>query len=254
MQQAPIIHVVDDEELFLVAISRLLRAVGYEVRTYSNAGDFLLARSDHAPGCVLLDLRMPGPSGLDLQRALAMQIEPLPIIFLSGYGDVSSAVRAIKAGAVDFLTKPVKREVLLKAIEQALVRDSEIRILRAQLSRWRKCYETLTECEAKIFAEVVAGRMNKEIAVELGMAERTVKAHRAKVMEKMRAASVAELVHVADQLQLHRVTDSHPGPSPNGRSPAIAMTGRSKEPMATSTGTQGSGKKAGTVLPSIQLF
>ena len=133
MSETPIVHVVDDDEPFLVAMARLLRALGYEVRTYSNAGDFLLARSDHAPGCLLLDLRMPGPSGLDLQQALACQPEPLPIIFLSGCGDVPSAVRAIKAGAVDFLTKPVKRADLANAVEQALQRDAEGRILRRRL-------------------------------------------------------------------------------------------------------------------------
>ncbi len=210
MSETPIVHVVDDDEPYLVATARLLRALGYEVRTYSNAGDFLLARSDHAPGCVLLDLRMPGPSGLDLQQALACQPEPLPIIFLSGYGDVPSAVQAIKAGAVDFLTKPVKRADLAKAVEQALQRDAEGRILRRRMRRWRDCHERLTECEAKVFERVVAGKMNKEIAGELCAAERTVKAHRAKVMEKMQASSLADLVHIADQLKMDRAVRAQP--------------------------------------------
>ena len=208
MQRAPVIHVVDDDELFQAAISRLLRATGYRVRTYANAGDFLLAHFDDAPGCILLDVRMPGPSGLELQAALAARNEPLPIIFLSGYGDIPTTVRAIKAGAVDFLTKPVKREALLNAIRNALTQDDERRVIRAQLKRWRACYDSLTQREVQVFEGVVEGKMNKEIANRLGTAIRTVKAHRGKMMEKMRAGSVAELVHIADSL---RTTSGAPG-------------------------------------------
>jgi len=143
---------------------------------------------------------LPGPSGLDLQRALASRPNPLPIIFLSGYGDIPSSVQAIKAGAMDFLTKPVQRETLLKAIQNALARGIENRVLHDQLRNWRACYNTLTKREAEVFSRVVAGKMNKEIASELGAAERTIKAHRAQVMEKMHAGSIAELVHIADQL------------------------------------------------------
>jgi len=200
MRRVPIIHVVDDDQSFQTAISRLLRAFGYAVRCYTNAGDFLLAEIDDAPGCILLDVRLPGPSGLDLQRALASRPNPLPIIFLSGYGDIPSSVQAIKAGAMDFLTKPVQRETLLKAIQNALARGIENRVLHDQLRNWRACYNTLTKREAEVFSRVVAGKMNKEIASELGAAERTIKAHRAQVMEKMHAGSIAELVHIADQL------------------------------------------------------
>jgi FixJ family two-component response regulator len=196
-----VIHVVDDDESFQSAISRLLRATGYKVRTYANAGDFLLADLDEAPGCILLDVRMPGPSGLELQAALAMRPAPLPIIFLSGYGDIPTTVRAIKAGAVDFLTKPVKREALLNAIRNALAHDAERRVLREQWNRWRACYDSLTQRELQVFEGVVNGKMNKEIADHLGTAVRTVKAHRGKMMEKMRVHSVAELVHIADQLR-----------------------------------------------------
>ena len=200
MQRGPVIHIVDDDEPFRVAISRLLRAAGFEVRGYANVGDFLLADTAQAPGCIVLDLRMPGPSGLDLQRALAARRDGLPIIFLTGYGDIPTTVRAIKAGAVDFLTKPVKREQLLEAIQKALAQQAQVQVVQGQLRQWRECYERLTARELEVFERVVAGKMNKEIASELGTAERTIKAHRAQVMEKMQANSVAELVHMADQL------------------------------------------------------
>ena len=200
MQQGPIIHVVDDDESFRTALVRLLRAANYEVRTYANAGDFLLRPPEAAPGCILLDVRMPGPSGLTLQEALAAQPEPLPVIFLSGHGDVPTAVRAMKSGAVDFLTKPVERKALLEAIERALARDAQARAARQRLRVWRNRYNGLTAREVEIFERVVSGKMNKEIADELGAAERTIKAHRANVMEKMEAGSVAELVQIAEAL------------------------------------------------------
>src|SRR5262249_48516757 len=155
------------------------------VRNYSNAGDFLLAPPDNAPGCILLDVRMPGPGGLELQEAIRTRTQPLPIIFLSGHGDIPTAVQAIKAGAVDFLTKPVNREALFATIEHALARDAESRVLREQLSKWRAAVESLTVRELEVYESVVAGKMNKEIASDLGTAERTIKAHRAKVMQKM---------------------------------------------------------------------
>jgi FixJ family two-component response regulator len=200
----PIIHLVDDDESFQTAIARLLRAAGYEVRGYANAGDFLLSHFDDGPGCILMDIRMPGPSGLELQAALTTRPEPLPVIFLTGHGDIPATVRAFKAGAVDFLTKPVQREDLLKAIQAALTRDSENRILRQQLKNWRACYDSLTARELQVFERVVAGRMNKEIAGELGAAERTIKAHRAQMMDKMGATSIAQLVHIADLLHANR--------------------------------------------------
>jgi FixJ family two-component response regulator len=200
MQQGPIIHVVDDDESFRTALVRLLRAANYEVRTYANAGDFLLRPPEAAPGCILLDVRMPGPSGLTLQEALLAQPEPLPVIFLSGHGDVPTAVRAMKSGAVDFLTKPVERKALLEAIERALARDAQARAARQRLRAWRNRYNGLTAREVEIFERVVSGKMNKEIADELGAAERTIKAHRANVMEKMEAGSVAELVQIAEAL------------------------------------------------------
>jgi FixJ family two-component response regulator len=201
MPRAPIIHVVDDDKSFQLAITRVLRAVGYEVRRYANAGDFLLRSTDEGPGCILLDVRMPGPSGLALQEALATRPRQLPIIFLSGHGDVPTSVRAMKAGAVDFLTKPVRRKPLLEAVQNALARDAENRVTRERLGAWRARFEALTSRELQVFEGVVAGRLNKEIAAELDAAERTVKAHRAQVMEKMGCESVAELVQIAHELR-----------------------------------------------------
>jgi FixJ family two-component response regulator len=212
-----IIHIVDDDEEFQVAVSRLLRAAGYDVRNYSNAGDFLLSPIDDAPGCLLLDLQLPGPNGLALQQALATRPDPLPVIFLSGRGDIPSTVRAMKAGAVDFLTKPVGRETLLGTIKNALAQNAERRVVREQLRHWRACFDTLTEREHQVFEGVVAGKLNKQIAGELGAAERTVKAHRAQVMQKMGAASVAELVRIADGLQTGKSVSKTPPASPHVR-------------------------------------
>lgn len=198
---APIIHVIDDDEPFATAIYRLLKANGYTVRCYGNAGDFLLAESPGLIGCLLMDVSLPGPSGLELQAALANRPASLPIIFLSGHADVPTSVRAMKGGALDFLTKPVDRETLLEAVRGAVARSLRNRDLREQSRQRRACYERLTKREVEVFDRVVAGKMNKEIASELGAAERTIKAHRAHVMQKMRVCSVAQLVHIADELQ-----------------------------------------------------
>ena len=192
-QATATIHVVDDDESLRTALMRLLRAAGYVVRTYASAGDFLLNKPENAPGCVILDVRMPGPSGFELQEAIAKLDESLPIIFLTGHG-------AIKAGAVDFLTKPVRRETLLQAVRTALAGSAERCATRELLHSLRSRYESLTPREREVFARVVSGKLNKQIAGELGTCERTVKAHRAHVMEKMQLTSVAELVHAADQL------------------------------------------------------
>jgi len=202
VSEKPIVHVVDDDDSLRKAVTRLLRAAGYEVRSYGSAGDFALAnRENNRRGCVLLDVRMPGPSGLDLQEALAKEEEPLPIIFLTAHGDVPMSVRAMKAGAVDFLTKPIKRDVLLGAVRTALARDTQLHTSREQLRELRARFARLTPRERAVFDLVIIGRLNKQIAAELGMAERTVKAHRAQVMTKMRATSLAQLVHLADQMR-----------------------------------------------------
>jgi len=200
--ESPIVHVVDDDAGMLKALSTLLQAAGHEVRTYASAKDFLLARPGEAPGCAVLDVRMPGQSGLDLQQAIARDEAPLPVVFLTGHGDVPMSVRAVKAGAVDFLTKPVKRAPLLAAVEAALARDAERRAEREELRTLHARYDRLTPRERDVFALVVTGKLNKQTGGALGIAERTVKIHRAHVMEKMRAGSLAELVHLAGRLGL----------------------------------------------------
>jgi FixJ family two-component response regulator len=198
----PCIHVVDDDDSFRAAVMRLLRTAGYEVLGYPSAGAFLLGEQGTAPGCVVLDVNMPGPSGLDLQAAFAARADALPIIFLTGRGDIPMSVRAMKAGAVDFLTKPVQPEALLSAVRSALAKDAENRAAQGKASALHARYETLTPRERAVFALVVAGKLNKHVATELGISERTVKAHRAGVMEKLHVTSLAELVHVAEQLQI----------------------------------------------------
>jgi FixJ family two-component response regulator len=197
----PLVHVVDDDADFQTAVSRLLRAAGYEVRCYSSAGEFLVAALDDRPGCVLLDVRMPGPSGLDMQEALARMAWNRPIIFMSGYSDIPTTVRAIQAGAMDFLTKPVQRDTLLDSVDRALARDAAQRVERERMSMWRTRLDTLSARERAVLEGVVSGKLNKVIGAELGAAERTVKTHRAHVMEKMGAASLAELVQMTDQLR-----------------------------------------------------
>ena len=197
---ASVVHVVDDDEPMRAAVARLLRAEGYEVRTYASAGDFLLTPPAHGPGCVVLDLQMPGPSGLELQEALQRYAIPLPVVFLTGRGDVASSVRAMKCGAVDFLTKPVEPVVLVKAVETALARDLAARAQRESTGEAKSRFVRLTQRERSVFGQVVAGKLNKQIADELGITERTVKMHRAQVMAKMEAGSLAELVRVADLL------------------------------------------------------
>jgi FixJ family two-component response regulator len=200
-RSAPIISVVDDDESFRGAVGRLLRAAGYEVRTYASVGHFLLLNSGDAPGCLVLDVSMPGPSGLDLQDALSRTERSLPIIFLTGRGDIPMSVRAMRGGAVDFLTKPVKREILLETVKTAVALDLERRERLKEMGIWRARYESLTSRERAVLAQVIAGKLNKQIAGELGASERTIKAHRAHIMEKMQITSVAQLVRVVDQLQ-----------------------------------------------------
>ena len=201
MSTVPLIHVVDDDLSMRNALLRLLGAAGFEARGYASTGEFLLQALPDRPGCLLLDLRLPGPSGLDLQAALRQQNIVLPVVFLTGHGNVDSSVRAMKAGAVDFLTKPVERDILLDAIRRALARDATQRTAREEAGRLHARFASLTRRERQVFDLVVAGKLNKQIADELGMAERTVKLIRAHVMAKLGAGSAAELGRLAEQLR-----------------------------------------------------
>lgn len=201
----PIVHVVDDDPSFRKAAMRLLRAANYEVRGYASAAELLDSDSNTEPGCILLDVRMPKTSGLDLQQSLARLEERLPIIFLTGYGDILATVRAMKAGAVDFLTKPVRRETLLAAVENALAINGRERKSRAGLRGLQDLYNTLTPREREVFAHLIGGKLNKQIAFDLSTSVRTIKAHRASVMKKLCVQSVAELVHCAQKLGIQPI-------------------------------------------------
>ena len=201
MPSEPLIHLVDDDEPLRVALQRLLGAAGYRVRSYGSAGEFLLDPPADEPGCLLLDLRLPGPSGLDLQQALERHGVGLPVIFLTGHGDLTTGVRAMKAGAVDFLTKPVEREPLLAAIAHALEIDAARRASRAADAVLQERLARLTERERRVFDLVAEGCLNKQIADRLGIAERTVKAERAQVTAKLGAGNAAELGRIAAMLR-----------------------------------------------------
>jgi RNA polymerase sigma factor (sigma-70 family) len=202
MTGAPVIHIVDDDASFRGAISRLLQVSGYEVANYESAAYFLRSLADAKPGCLLLDVKMPSFGGLQLQEELAKLSHHWPIIFMTGHGDIPTSVRAIKAGAEDFLSKPVSKETLLKAIERALVRYTAMQQTQHQLDSLRSLISTLTPREAEVFALMVRGKLNKQIAHQLGTSERTVKAHRHMVMQKLQVQSLAEAVSIAERVGL----------------------------------------------------
>jgi RNA polymerase sigma factor (sigma-70 family) len=195
------VHIVDDDASFRTAIERRLKRAGYEVTAHPSAQDFLdrLPQEDQ-PGCILLDVRIPNLSGPQLQEKLGELGSTLPIVFLSGYADVSITVKTIKAGAEDFLTKPVSSEQLLGAIEKAMAHQESARGLKQKLDVLRAQLGTLTPRERQVFERVVRGKINKQIASQLGATERTIKAHRHRVMEKMKVQSLAELVSIAERL------------------------------------------------------
>lgn len=196
-----LVHVVDDDASFRTAVERRLKLAGYGVATYSSAQDLLdRLPGDDGPGCILLDVQIPGLSGLQLQSQLAALGSTLPIVFVTGYADTATTVRAIKAGAEDFLTKPVSSEDLLDALDRALIRQQAEHIRRTKLGSLQVRLKSLTPREHQVFALIVRGKINKQIAHELGTAERTVKAHRHQVMEKMQVQSLAELVSAAERL------------------------------------------------------
>jgi FixJ family two-component response regulator len=196
---AETVYIVDDDPSVLKALARLVGAAGFRVRTFDRAAAFLESRLFKGPGCLVLDLKMPGLGGLDLQREMAARGIVLPIIFLTGHGNVPSSVEAMKAGAMDFLTKPVRGEALLKAVGAALDRDKARLKDQRGLDLIRRRIETLSPREYEVLRWVIAGSLNKQTAAELAISEKTVKFHRAEVMRKMKAGSVAELTMLANR-------------------------------------------------------
>ena len=194
---ASLVFVVDDDASVRKSLARLVKNAGYEVETFPSVRDFLARPPYVGPSCLVLDVRMPGLTGLDLQEALRAAGQRLSIVFITGWGDVRASVKAMKGGAVDVLTKPLDEGTLLAAIQQAVTRTIEERKEQARVTEVRRHITTLTPREAEVFALVVTGMLNRQIGHKLGIVEKTVKVHRARVMEKMRAGSLAELVRLA---------------------------------------------------------
>ena len=194
-----LVSVVDDDPSVRRSLARLVKGAGYRVEAYASAQEYLARPPEEGPACLLLDVRMPGLTGLDLQETLAIAAHSTSIVFITGYRDVRASVKAMKAGAVDFLTKPVDDEELLGAVERAVARASAARREEDRVTEIRERIKTLTPREAEVFALVVTGMLNKQIAFDLGVSEKMVKVHRGRVMEKMRAGSLAELVRLADE-------------------------------------------------------
>ena len=200
------IFIIDDEEIVRVALTRLLTAEGYVVQSYASASAFLEAYAGCEEGCVISDLAMPGLNGLELQSALAATARPLPLVFISGYGTVPLSVQAMKQGAVDFLTKPVKDVDLLRAIRSATEKDHQARAIAKPVEETRRRLATLTPREREVLKYVCQGQLNKQIAGDLGIVEKTIKVHRARVMEKMGVRSLADLVRQCQRLE---ISDGH---------------------------------------------
>ena len=198
------VYVVDDDASVRKSVGRLLRTAGLQVEVFASADEFLAHPPSDESACLLLDLKMPGRNGLELQEALVAARKPIPIVFVSGHGDIPASVRAMKGGAVDFLTKPYSVEELLEAVERAMAKDKRDRREQAQVTELESRARALTPREAEVLRLVVRGLLNKQVAAELGISEKTVKVHRARVMHKMRADSMADLVRMAGRL--------HPAP------------------------------------------
>jgi len=199
----PIVFVVDDDPSVLRSIERVIRSIGFEVQTFRSAGQFLQFPRPEGPACLVLDVLLPGLSGLDLQRQLTKAGIQLPTIFITAHGDIPMTVRAMKGGAVEFLTKPFATHDLLDAVRAAIQRDRNTHQQRAEIAQLGKRYEMLTPREREVFVLLVSGLLNKQIAAQLLTTERTIKSHRAHIMQKMRAESLADLVRMAQKLGLN---------------------------------------------------
>ena len=197
----PTVYVIDDDEDVLRSISRLIRSAGYEVVPFSSADDFLQKPPGNDPGCIVLDIHMPGLTGIDLQDALISSGLKIPLIFITGRANVPVTVKAMKKGAMDFLLKPFQDDELLSAIQTAIARDIEQKKQEEEFREIESRKETLTPREKEVFELVITGMLNKQIAMELGTSEKTIKVHRARVMEKMKAGSLAELVQLAEKIK-----------------------------------------------------
>jgi FixJ family two-component response regulator len=198
----PIVFVVDDDVSVRESLELLIRCAGWQPEIFASAQAFLARPPDETPSCLLLDIELPGLNGLELQERMAAEHSAMPIIFITGHGDIPRTVRAMKAGAVEFLTKPLADDMLLPAIRRAIERSGEALGQAAELKRLRARYASLTRREREVMTRVVAGLLNKEVAAELGRSEITIKAHRGKVMQKMQAGSLAHLVRMAARLNL----------------------------------------------------
>jgi FixJ family two-component response regulator len=196
------VFVVDDDPAVCTALKRLIRSVGIEALTFTSGGDFLRATRPDVPSCLVLDVRLPDLSGLNLQEKLTEANIDLPIVFITGHGDIPMTVRAMKGGALEFLTKPVKEQDLLEAIQRGIERHRHQLAQRAETCELQRRYDSLTPREREVFPLVTSGLLNKQIAAELGASEKTIKIHRAQVMQKMKAESLAHLVRIAEKLRL----------------------------------------------------
>jgi len=204
-ESGPKVFVVDDDASIRRALERLLKSVGLDVETFSTAREFLSHEEYEGPNCLVLDVRMPGLSGLDLQQELTKADRSLPIIFISGHGNIPMSVRAMKAGAVDFLEKPFEDQDLIDLIQNAIEQDRETKREHVKKRNIQKRFESLTSREREVFAHVVAGLLNKQIAFKLGISEKTIKVHRGRVMEKMAAGSLADLVRMSEKVPFPKV-------------------------------------------------